>query len=234
MKGLIAVILLILASTGLVSAAGDPKTRGNVALSMASTVVLESLSTETPPTMAPVCGGTFRGPDLVLTAYHCVDEGLNRMRVRSWFGETLQIKGIEKSAPGWDLAIIRLAQPATQYRVAPITTDIVVGDSVRVIGAPDGNAFWLSQGVITWIFSKDHFSNCSDQNQIGREDHQIVVVDSLVFFGNSGGPIFDLEANLVAIAVRVYVWQGSCRLPGTQAIWGFGVGPETIKQFMDK
>jgi S1-C subfamily serine protease len=112
-----------------------------------------------------------------------------------------------------------------------VDTDVVPGDTVWVVGAPAGGAFYLRRGIIASV-EEGQFTNSADQGDIGTARQQYLVLEPLVFYGSSGGGVFDWHGNLVGVVVRI----GITSEPGraSYVLWGYAVGPQAIRTFLDE
>jgi S1-C subfamily serine protease len=140
--------------------------------------------------------------DYILTAAHCdgpelfVDQTPAKVVAKDVKSDlmVLEVKGDEH--PALKLA---LKNPVTGQEVATF-----------------GYGFGLEQP----LFRTHHVSN--DETQIPELPYRYITVDSAFIPGQSGGPIVDLNGNIVGIVQR-----------GSDTI-GLGVGAETIKAKMGK
>ncbi len=138
----------------------------------------------------------------VLTAAHCdgaeifVDQSPAKVVAKDVKSDlmVLEVKGIDQPA-------LRLA-----------TKNPVTGQEVATYG--------FGYGLEDPLFRTHHVS--ADNAQIPELPYQYVIVDSAFLPGQSGGPIVDMNMNIVAIVQR-----------GNESI-GLGVGAETIKSKMGK
>lgn len=166
---------------------------------------------------ASFCSGTLIGPDLVLTAGHCVGEVSQMERIsrlgniRFIFGyrthdggrptdsspESHVYSGRELVAGehigerGRDWAIVRLDRPVDPGVATPVSNfmrgDIAIGRSVYVIGYPSGLPVKYAPGA--------------NVRENDNPDYFVANLDT--YGGNSGSGVFDGETNaLVGVLVR--------------------------------
>lgn len=160
-----------------------------------ATVVHQSKSGLLPTRRQPIGSGSvvYAGPKgyLIATSRH-VAEALSRpTQLGSSVGVTLQdgqsaaavIAGLHKEL---DIALLWVARVEGQNNtfVQPIREfqTIEIGEQIYVIGHPEGLEFSLSGGMVTQI----------------RGD-ELLQISAPVSPGSSGGPVYDLHGNLIAI-----------------------------------
>jgi len=128
----------------------------------------------------------------VITNYHVIHEA-KRVAVRNGLGEIRNAK-VKKYSKKFDLAILELD---TGYNSKfSINTKTFKnprpGEDVITIGFPGiGETFWqptVTQGIVSKVFT--------DQDYYPGTFMTTIAINS----GNSGGPIFNLEGNLVGVA----------------------------------
>src|SRR2546427_1635181 len=115
------------------------------------------------------CAGVLVRPLVVLTADHCVQSSVKAVGrtadeaadVKTSTGEVIQIVGVLKECIECDLALVILARVPRDAQPADVSTDVMAGDTVLVIGAPAGNEFTMSRGIISKI-EQFAFQNCDD------------------------------------------------------------------------
>ena len=132
---------------------------------------------------------------LLITNYHVISsevdpsyEGYSRMYVR--MGDSTSSR-IPARVIGWDkamdLALIKTeVVPEYVYSVVDWVVPMV-GETVYAIGSPGGLEKTVTQGIVS---------------ALGRRFLQIgdvIQIDAAVNFGNSGGPVVDMEGRLVGV-----------------------------------
>ena len=133
-----------------------------------------------------------------------------------------QLRGIDKFS---DVALLKV-DPAAAGKLSPLplgdSDQTIVGEPLAVIGAPFGNASSLSTGIVSSIRTVD-----SEINQTSRIAGAIQT-DAAINKGNSGGPIFNAQGDVIAIAQQI-------KSPsGTSAGVGFGIPINTARRSMEQ
>jgi V8-like Glu-specific endopeptidase len=165
------------------------------------------------------CSGVLVGPDIVITAGHCIDGG-SPAGTRFVFGFRLvnattarttipnsdiyraaQILTDQETASGADFAVVRLDRRVTGRAPARINRSGPprVGTSVYVIGHPSGLPAKIAGGA-----------------RVVRANPSFFEANLDAFAGNSGSPVFDAGTNTVqGLLVRGapdYRSRGSCNV----------------------
>jgi S1-C subfamily serine protease len=102
------------------------------------------------------------------------------------------------SAPAADVALIQLEKMPDNAVVAKIgdSDKVAVGDEIFVVGAPYGLSYTLTAGHI----SSRHTSSKIMQNMTEVEMFQ---TDAAINAGNSGGPMFTMEGEVIGIVSHI-------------------------------
>jgi len=118
-----------------------------------------------------------------------------------------------------DIAILQLvpADSAERFDAAPIgeSSGLRVGETVFAVGSPVGLEHTVSAGIVSALDRTDILAN----RQLG-----LIQLDASVNVGNSGGPLFNLEGQLVGITAA-----RSSRAEGI----GFAIPIDRIRVFLD-
>jgi serine protease Do len=156
-------------------------------------------------------------PLIVMTAAHCVRDLINTVTIG--FKE-LKIKyeaKVIKINQELDLAVLQGTSLQTKSdSFARISNSLpAVGEQILIIGSPNGTEKNISRGILSKIlFRKD----------LNMELYQ---TDAAIFYGNSGGGMFNQRGELIGIISRVSIWQHGI-IPGT----GQAVGLPHLKEFV--
>lgn len=130
---------------------------------------------------------------LVLTASHVVQTA-DRISVQFNDGETIPAH-VVSSASFADVATIKLSWlPKGKKPVKLGNSDSTrVGDEIFMIGSPYGLDYSLSVGYISGRHVKSHFAH-------GQIDIEFFQTDAAINHGNSGGPMFNMNGEVIGIA----------------------------------
>jgi serine protease Do len=158
--------------------------------------------------------GFVIGPDgLVVTNYHVI-EGATSVKVH--LGDRdypAQIKGTDKAT---DIALLKIdtGRPL-RYLELGDSDRLRVGDWVMVIGNPLNLDKTVTTGVVSAKGRSLGISDASFEN--------FIQTDAAINFGNSGGPLINMDGQVVAIATAIN-W-------GAENI-GFAVPVNTLKEIL--
>jgi len=132
----------------------------------------------------------------IMTAAHVVQVA-DEVSVRFVNGEVVTAK-ILASDPGSDVALIKAASvPAGIVPAVLGDSDTAeVGDQIFVVGAPYGIAHSLTAG---------HVSARRTPNQLfgGFEKVELLQTDAAINQGNSGGPLFNMQGEVIGIVSHI-------------------------------
>jgi serine protease Do len=129
----------------------------------------------------------------ILTAAHVVNDA-EKVVVKFLNGEEIPAKVI-RSAPVADIALLKLSWMPKVYEVAKIgdSDKASVGEQIIIIGAPYGLEHSLSSGYIS-----------GKQKQKTRTSGFVIneyfQTDASINQGNSGGPMFNLQGEIIGIS----------------------------------
>jgi len=132
----------------------------------------------------------------VLTAAHVVNDAAEIM-VEFMDGQEIPAR-IERLANQADVALIKLQKLPANPNIAIIgeSDSVMVGDQVFVIGAPMGLSFSLTSGIISARHNMHKMTNTFEEAEFFQTDASINT-------GNSGGPVFNMRGEVIAIASAI-------------------------------
>jgi S1-C subfamily serine protease len=172
-------------------------------------------------------GFIINGGRHVITNRHVIIK-TGKIAIRTGTGEVRMARVLEV-APDDDLAILVLARPFPSSYAIKISQmgDAAAGSSALVMGFPMASIFgWRQPSLTEGIVSKSSGLN---------DDPNTFLISSKMNKGNSGGPIFDRQGQLIGIAVAkldktaIYEQRGS--LPEDVNI---GIKVSRLLNFMKK
>ena len=158
--------------------------------------------------------GFVISPDgLVVTNYHVV-EGASSVKVHLGDRDyTAQVKGADKAT---DIALLKIdAGHPLRYIELGDSDGVRVGDWVMVIGNPLNLDKTVTTGVVSAKGRSIGIGDVSFEN--------FIQTDAAINFGNSGGPLINMQGQVVAIATAIN-W-------GAENI-GFAVPVNTLKEIL--
>ncbi|MGD9253413.1 MAG: trypsin-like peptidase domain-containing protein [Holophagae bacterium] len=132
----------------------------------------------------------------IMTAAHVVQVA-DEVSVRFVSGETVRAK-VVASAPAADLALIQaesVPEGVTSARLGNSDT-ARVGDQVFVVGAPLGNSHSLTVGHISARRTPDQLFG-------GFEQVELLQTDAAINIGNSGGPMFNMNGEVIGVVSHI-------------------------------
>jgi S1-C subfamily serine protease len=153
----------------------------------------------------------------VLTAAHVVDSA-DQVRVQ-FAGGVVATARVVSSDPVADVALLQVADVPARVVAARVgdSDKVDVGDQVFVVGAPYGISETLSVGYI----SARRASRATPGDAASVELFQ---TDAAIAPGNSGGPMFNLQGEVIGIVSHMVSRSG-----GSEGI-GFAVTTKTVKE----
>lgn len=159
----------------------------------------------------------------VLTNNHVI-AGATIVEVTWSNGETVaaEVVGADPSA---DLAVLRIDIPVDKGMVASLgdSDTLQVGQTAVAIGSPFGFQQTLTVGVISALGR-----TLQAQDDYGTEITGVIQTDAAVNPGNSGGPLFNSQGEVVGITTAIFTLGG-----GFEGI-GFAIPINTAKSVMSE
>jgi S1-C subfamily serine protease len=137
----------------------------------------------------------------VLTAAHVV-ELADEIRVGFLSGETIFAE-VVASEPRADVALLRLERMPDQPVIARLADSdkAKVGQQVFVVGAPYGEEHTLTVGHISARHSRD-------DRESGFPLAEFFQTDAAINEGNSGGPMFSLDGEVIGVVSHILSQSG--------------------------
>ena len=156
----------------------------------------------------------------VITNQHVVD-GARSVSVRFASGKTSTAR-VVGSDPSTDIAVIEVDAPASELKPLELadSSAVEVGDGVIAIGSP----FGLEQTVTSGIVSALH-RQITAPNNFSIDD--AIQTDAAINHGNSGGPLLDMNGDVVGVNSQIESDSG-----GNDGV-GFAVPSDTVGTIAD-
>lgn len=158
----------------------------------------------------------------ILTNFHVVD-GAEQVSVK--FADGTMVAGrVVGSDPGNDLAIVRVNVPADTLQPARFADSdgVRVGEPVFAIGNPFSLEFTVTSGIVSGL------NRQSEGGITGRPVRGVIQTDAAVNPGNSGGPLFDADGNVIGVNASIENPTGQRVFVGI----GFAIASNTAQRFI--
>ncbi len=137
--------------------------------------------------------GVLISPDgKVMTAAHVV-QAMDEINVEFLGGETVKAH-VVASEPAADLSLLQLARVPAGANSSPLADSdpIQVGDPVIIVGAPYGLSYSLSNGLISARWKPNTVYKTMPLAEFFQ-------TTATINTGNSGGPMFDMNGQVIGI-----------------------------------
>jgi serine protease Do len=153
-------------------------------------------------------------PDLVVTALHVL-AGKDKATVVTLAGERLKAEMTHYSEDH-DLALLKVEG---KLAAVPLLKDrLMLGETVIAVGSPFGRKHAVSIGVVSQLDTRLRLDNEFVLKGL-------ILTDAAVNPGNSGGPLFTLDAELAGIVVAHLP-------PGKAHSVGFAIHVDVVRQLL--
>lgn len=130
----------------------------------------------------------------VVTNYHVV-ENANSIKVTLHSGESYPARLIGGYADN-DVALLKIDAKGLQHVTVGKSEELVVGEQIVAIGNP--------LGELTYTMTVGYVSAMDREINASGKPINMLQTDVAINSGNSGGPVFDMNGNVVAIASAKY------------------------------
>lgn len=162
-------------------------------------------------------GFFIRNDGYILTNAHVVNKA-KKITVITDNGKTYDAKIVGIDSPS-DLAVLKIGgklknnQPETFKHIKFGNADKArIGDKVLTFGNPYGLGVSVSQGIIS-----------AKSRNIGLNEQQYIQTDAAINQGNSGGPMFNLDGEVIGVNAAIFTTKGASgvgfSLPSNIANW---------------
>jgi S1-C subfamily serine protease len=156
----------------------------------------------TPAEVGGIGSGFLISPaGMIMTAAHVVQTA-DKVAVRYRSGEVVEAK-VVSSDPSADVAMIQAASVPDGTPVAKLgdSDAVQVGDQVFVVGAPFGFSYTLTVG---------HISGRRTPHEVfgGLAPVELLQTDAAINQGNSGGPMFNMQGEVIGIVSHILSLSG--------------------------
>lgn len=150
---------------------------------------------QTTSTASSGTGFVIREDGYILTNHHVID-GADEFTVTFSDGTSYPAEVVGYESDVSDIAVLKIDKTGLKPITFGKSSEMTVGEDITVIGNPLGElTFSLTRGVVSALDRKIN----TDGNPI-----TMFQIDAAVNSGNSGGPAFDSEGNVVGIVTAKY------------------------------
>ncbi len=155
----------------------------------------------------------------IMTASHLVHSA-DTIEVEFLNGDLIPAR-VLSSVPHADVALIQLNLVPEKLQVAVLgdSDHVLVGDEVFVIGAPYGYSHTISKGIVSARYKPGELDT-----ELGMSE--LIQTDAAINTGNSGGPMFNEQGEVIAIVSHIISLSG-----GNEGL-GFAVTSNMSKKLL--
>lgn len=148
----------------------------------------------------------------ILTCAHLFEQGQKEVEVTFLESGTAIVGSVLSVDSERDLALVKISSPTLSFVQLAHDEDTLIGEDVVVIGHPMGLKWTVTAGIVSGF----------------RERGLLMQVDADINPGNSGGPVFNLDGELIGIAVKM-----RSPIPASVGL-NFAVSIEEIHVFLEQ
>jgi VCBS repeat-containing protein len=134
----------------------------------------------------------------VLTNAHVVDGAQGSITVSFSNDERVdaEVIGVDNAT---DVALLKVDLPASALTIVPLgdSASVVVGEPVVAIGNPFGQDRTVTSGIVSAVARSIEAPN-------GFSINGAIQTDAAINQGNSGGPLFDMQGQVIGINSQIY------------------------------
>jgi putative serine protease PepD len=157
----------------------------------------------------------------IVTNEHVVD-GSSSVKVKFADGSTYHAT-VVGSDPSSDLAVLHVDAPSSTLHLLTLgdSSNAAVGDGVVAIGNPFGLDNSVSTGIVSAV-------NREIQAPDGTPIEGAIQTDAAINHGNSGGPLLDLQGDVIGVTSQIESDSG-----GNDGV-GFAIPSNTVRSVVDQ
>jgi S1-C subfamily serine protease len=174
-----------------------------------------------PQQRAQGSGFVYDRDGTIVTNQHVVD-GAQSISVRFWNGATRAAK-LAGSDGSTDLAVLKVDAPASLLDPLALgdSAKLAVGDGVVAIGSPFGLESTVTSGIVSALHRQMRAPNNFSINDS-------IQTDAAINHGNSGGPLLDLQGNVIGVNAQIESESG-----GNDGV-GFAIPSNTVRSIVNQ
>lgn len=147
-----------------------------------------------------ICSGVLINGGRIITAGHCT-ENAKMITVVDVAGNKYasEILWASEGKDGYDISLLYVPELAGQAGASLSCKSQYIGQDIIVAGMPNGE---------NWLYSWGHIAGVGEMTYEKDIWKDLTALDITIAPGNSGGPVFDTDGNVIGIAVAVMVVPG--------------------------
>lgn len=158
-----------------------------------------------PLTMSEGAGFIYRKDGYVITNQHVVGSA---SEVTVILNDGRELKGTVKRAEEWDVAVIKVDSNDLPTLAMADSKKVQVGQMVMAIGTPFGLENSVTFGHVSAVGRQNAIADNSILGQTSRFYPDLIQTDAAINVGNSGGPLVNIEGQVVGMNSSIYTRTG--------------------------